>query len=213
MTKGTTAERAQAGLNMTDGMSPELRMCVHEFGFAIVNACISVGVTKPRIIRHLVNEIWHGARQPQQRRLFEADQISRTLAHLDWLLIQKSAGIDAATLLRVLWQSDMVIVPREPASAMVEASMAEISGHNESVTKREKHTRRLRVAIDAAARKLWPHLFVKSGARAGPQSRPHEGANSRWRRGGSGRRPRGRISTAWARPAARVAAGVRDRGN
>jgi len=144
-------------------MPPALRLCVHEFGYTVVNACLMAGVKEPRRIRQLVHEIWNGARQGRQRRRSvspdgerKANQVS---AHLDWLLIQSGSEITAETLVRVLWQSDLVIVPREPHGVMVEASMAEISNFNEVVTKHEKHRRRLRVGLDAAARRLWPHLF------------------------------------------------------
>ncbi len=149
-------------MDETDRMSPELRQCVHEFGYTIVRTCLSLGVREPRCIRHLVIEIWNGARQPQQRQMpitGEGDQTSRLIAQLDWLLIQKGAGISAATLVSVLWKSGFQIIYRSPTSLMIEASMAEVSGHNERMTKSEKHRRRLKAAMDAAARRLWPHLF------------------------------------------------------
>lgn len=40
-----------------DAMSPDLRACVHDYGLTIVDACVQLGITKPRHIRHLVTTI------------------------------------------------------------------------------------------------------------------------------------------------------------
>lgn len=151
-------------LEEIDRMSPELRACVHEFGYAIVKAFVSCGIRNPATIRRLVVECWRGARQPLQRSRYstagaggKAD--SGLLAQLDWILLQANAEISAATMVRVLWQSSIAIIHTEPTRVMLEASMAEVSGHNARVTKPEKHRRRLRAGILAGARQLWPHLF------------------------------------------------------
>lgn len=145
-------------LDITDRMSPELRACVHEFGSAIVTACGQAGVTKPSHIRMLVHSIWAGARQPHQRAGKKGGNHSPVLDHLDWILIQGGAAISAATLLRILWHHGMVVVPREPMRAMIDASMAAVTAGMPVVSKQEKHTRRLRAALQGAALKLWPHL-------------------------------------------------------
>lgn len=46
-----------ARMERIDAMSPELRELVHEYGFNVVNCCASLGVTRPRHIRHLVETI------------------------------------------------------------------------------------------------------------------------------------------------------------
>lgn len=154
----TLPQRSLRALEETDNMPAELRECVHEFGYAIVRAMLSAGIKSPTTIRVLVKEIWHGARQPAQR-----NRVGRThspvLETLDWVLIQADASITAKALLRVLWQNGMVIVPWEPSTVMIEASKAEVSEFNQRVTKTEKHKLRLRAAIHAQARRLWPHLF------------------------------------------------------
>lgn len=154
----TLPARAIRALEATDNMSPELRACVHEFGFAIVHAFVTSGITTPRTIRRLVQECWMGARQPAQRNRVGRSH-SPVLESLDWVMIQAGSEIGAKALLRVLWENNMVIVPREPSSVMVEASMKEVSGFNVRCTTIEKHKRRLRAAIAAQAARLWPHLF------------------------------------------------------
>jgi hypothetical protein len=136
--------RSERALAMTDEMTPGLRECVHEYGFAIVNACRMAGVTRPAMIHLLVREIWEGARQPRQRRA--------NMNTLDWLLVQAKAEVTSAELIRVLRNNDLVIVPICPTTAMINASMKEVSGFTERVTKCEKHRRRLTAAIKAAAK-------------------------------------------------------------
>lgn len=155
-------------LDAVDMMPGPLRECVHEFGYPIVKCCLQHGVNDPRHIRELVSQIWHGARQSSQRQpRGEMNDGHGVMRHLDWLLIQHGSPIGAATLVRVLWQSGLLIVPREPTGVMLDASMDTVSGHNEPMSKREKHRRRLRAAMDAAGRKCWPHLFRdEKGARS-----------------------------------------------
>lgn len=165
------ARSAQRALDETDAMSPELRQCVHEFGYTIVKACLDQRVTEPRRIRHLVIEIWKGARQPHQRQrpLRGAGPApSDLLSQIDGVLkLHEGETMSAATLTRLLWQSGFVIVPTEPSGAMLAASMAEVSGFTERITKPEKHRRRLKAAIAASARKMWPYLFAdEKGARS-----------------------------------------------
>lgn len=155
-------KRVVRALETVDMMPGDLRECVHEFGFAIVHACMEMGIKEPRHIRHLVSEIWRGARQPHQRRSLHASRGDRqpaALKDLDWLLIQSGSTISAATLIRVLWSSHLVIVSMSPSEAAIDASLAELADHNERVTKREKHRRRLLAGFRAQAKKLWPHLF------------------------------------------------------
>lgn len=124
-------------------MPPELRALVHEFGYAIVNAFLVCGVRKVSTIRHLVMEVWAGARQPSQ--------VGGAEGTLDWVLMQAGAEINAAKLERLLADFNLRIVPAEPSREMIEASMAEVSDFTQRITKREKHRRRLTAAIKACA--------------------------------------------------------------
>lgn len=155
----TLPARSLRALEDTDNLSPELRQCVHEYGYAIVRAMMSAGIKNPATIRVLVKEIWMGARQPAQRNRLGRSSHSPVLETLDWILIQAGAQIGAKVLLRVLWDNSMVIVPLEPSTTMIQASAATLATFSERVTKTEKHRRRLRAAIEAQARRLWPHLF------------------------------------------------------
>jgi len=150
-------------LDETDSMDPALRACVHDFGSKIVNGFLQQGVTRPMAIRQLVNSCWIGAREPHQRtgRLRGDNQKVRSpvAETLDWLLEQKGAQITAAQLLRFMWINGLAIIPREPSSVMVEASMATVSNHDVHVTKYEKHRLRLSAAVNAQARRLWPQIF------------------------------------------------------
>jgi hypothetical protein len=136
-----TANRLDRSLAMTDALSPELRACVHEFGLPIVRACIDAGVKTPNKIRHLVHEIWEGARCSRQHRS-PADK-------LDWLLIQAGAQISSAQLAEVFKREHLLIIPSMPTAPMIEASLAEVSNHGLICTKREKHRLRLVAALRA----------------------------------------------------------------
>ena len=163
----TLSKSTLRALDITDNMPPRLRECVHEFGTAIVDACVRMGVTEPRHIRFLVHEIWQGARQPAQRTNIGRNKTERSspvLAHLDWLLVQSGSNVNAATLLRVLLQGGMVILPYNPGSVMVDASMEEVSAFEPRLSKPEKHRRRLKAAVVAQAKRLWPHLFEDRNA-------------------------------------------------
>lgn len=153
-------KRMQA-LATVDAMAPEYRVLVHEFGLPIVQACLSAGVTRPSIIRHLVHEIWCGARQTSQRSTseqFGPAGGTKIAGHLDWLLLQKGTGINAYQLVRMLRAHNMIIVPLEPGKAMIEASIATVREHREIMTKHEKHRRRLHAALQAALYTMWPQL-------------------------------------------------------
>jgi hypothetical protein len=146
--------RCESTLSQTDNMPGDLRACVHEFGFPIVDACLQAKVSDPRRIRQLVLEIWAGARQIGQRGGAEGT--------LDWVLMQAGANISAATLERVLADFNFHIVPTNPNRAMLDASMAEVCGFNERMTKTEKHRRRLVAAIRACGFRF--RLLTKEAA-------------------------------------------------
>lgn len=148
------------GQEMTDAMPAGLRACVHEFGFPIVHAFIECGVSDPRQIRHLVGTCWDGPRSFGDRADRERTGRSSTLEKLDWLLTQSGSAITAETLLRILKQRNLVILPLDPADFMVDASL-EATGAMGLVSKREKHQGRLAAALRAGAVRLWPHLFAE----------------------------------------------------
>lgn len=126
-------------LASVDRMSPGLRECVHEFGLPIVTAITKFGVHDPRHIREIVRECWLGPRQEGQR--------SDTRTTLDVLLAR--GAISSKSLFRLLRESNLALVTSEPTRRMLDASMAEVSGHNVRVTREEKHRRRLRAALRA----------------------------------------------------------------
>ena len=131
-----------AALEQMDRMPADLRECVHEFGYGIVQTLISNGVTKPSAIRQIVVAIWGGARQEGQR--------TGARNTIDWLLSQSGTGVSAKTFYRLLAQSSLAVVAAEPTRAMLNASLAEVSGHSIRCTKEEKHRRRLRAALRTA---------------------------------------------------------------
>lgn len=156
MSRNGKLARIENSYAAIDEMPPALRQCVHEFGYAIVYSCLANGVKDPAKIRQLVHEIWHGARQPMQKD--GRGMGAKAASHIDWILINAGAQISAMTLVRVLRQAGLVIVPMEPNKAMLEASVATVSGGGERMTKTEKHRRRLRAAIEACTKSMWPHL-------------------------------------------------------
>lgn len=145
------SEKTVKSFARIDQLDPGLRECVHEYGEAIVNACLLAGVREPRRIRQLVREIWEGARQLTQRR-------PPKLGSLDWVLMQAGAQISAKTLVRILRDNSHYIVPLDPTSQMVEASKNTVSNFDMRLTKTEKHRLRLRAAIAAGVKHIWPDL-------------------------------------------------------
>lgn len=131
------SERRMEDLASVDRMHPGLRACVHEFGLPIVRIMLKFGIKDPRHIREIVRECWLGARQ--------AGQKSGAFNTLDVLLAR--GPVSSVQLRRILEENNMAIVRAEPTRAMLEASMAEVSGHNILCTREEKHRRRLRAAI------------------------------------------------------------------
>jgi hypothetical protein len=136
------SDRRFKSLDRMDAMPAELRDCVHEFGLVIVEVLVKHGVRSPKAIREIVKEIWLGPRQEGQK--------NDAATAIDWLLCQSGNMISAKTFYRMLAENNMTIVKVEPTRAMIEASLAEVSGHNIRCTKQEKHTRRLRAALRAA---------------------------------------------------------------
>ena len=50
-------EKRAARMARVDAMPPELRACVHEHGLSIVDACMQLGIRKPKHINHLVSTV------------------------------------------------------------------------------------------------------------------------------------------------------------
>lgn len=130
--------KALNSLDRLETLPRGLRECVHEFGFPIVDVCLSYGISKPSSIRNLVREIWAGARQERQR--------GAVRDTLDWIILQNGGVPSARVLYRLLNDNNIALVPMEPTRAMLNASMEEVSGFNVRCSREEKHRRRLRAA-------------------------------------------------------------------
>jgi hypothetical protein len=137
----TIPQRRLNALDQVDKMPAGLRECVHEFGLPIVTVLTKFGIRDARHIREIVKEIWAGPRQDGQG--------NHVLNTIDVLLSR--GPVSALALRRLLVENSHVIVTMEPTRAMLDASMAEVSGHNVVCTREEKHRRRLRAALRAAA--------------------------------------------------------------
>jgi hypothetical protein len=116
--------------------------------------------TQLSLIRRLVHVAWCGARGGANRSVRSDGGASPVLSHIDWHLIQSGSGIDGRRLLTVLKGHGMLIVPLEPSRSMLDASLhyTDTAG---PLTKTSKHRGRLRAAIDAGAKSLWPFLFTE----------------------------------------------------
>ena len=140
--------KRRKALETVDNLPGDLRACVHEFGYPIVDACLQMGVRKPANIRQLVHVIWTGAREPHQRHPTK----NGVMTALDWVLMQSGCDLSALSLWRILRQAGWAIVPTTCTNNMVEASLAEVSDFTVRCTKPEKHRRRLEAAIKAFAK-------------------------------------------------------------
>lgn len=49
--------RRSKRMEAIDRLAPDIRACVHDFGYNVVNAFLGIGVTKAKHIRHLVNTV------------------------------------------------------------------------------------------------------------------------------------------------------------
>lgn len=160
---GMLGKRAMSNLRALeriDAMPPALRQCVHEFGLPVVDAFKQAGITDPSTIRHLVREVWAGARSSYQSTTGGTSEPA-VQKGLDWLLIQAGAQITAAALVRFLWdRGQLAIVPTviHDAHPATQASMATVATFDQRVTKARKHSLRLTAGIKAAAMSLWPVL-------------------------------------------------------
>lgn len=137
----TMSSKRLEHLASVDAMPHALRECVHEFGLPIVRTLVKFGINDPRHIREIVREIWLGPRQEGQR--------TGALTTLDVLMAR--GPVSSKMLLRFLADNHLAIVSMVPTRAMLDASIAEVSGGNVRCTREEKHKRRLEAAIRAGA--------------------------------------------------------------
>lgn len=63
-------QRATMRMEKIDSLAPDVRELVHEFGWTVVNAFLTHGVTKARIIRHLIMMVVDGAQSETAGRGF-----------------------------------------------------------------------------------------------------------------------------------------------
>lgn len=126
-------KRAQKRMERVDAFPPEIRAIIHEHGLEIVQEYWNHGVRKARSIQHLIATTlaWDNA-EGNPRFGFN-----------------KSPNRGTSPLYK-----KMISVPREPTSAMIQASLAEVSGFDQRVTKTEKHRIRLRAALRAAEKEF-----------------------------------------------------------
>ncbi len=172
----TLGEGTYRALDMVDNMPPAYRKCVHEVGWEAVSIMMPLGLT-PAQIKSVVYACWQSPGSAHQRRGFGQpveERCSPVMQHLDTLLSRAGANISGAMLLAFLKHNGMVIVPLEPSSPMIEASMATVAGHDVRVTKKEKHRLRLKAALNASVKRLWPQL-VGSHSAFKPFQEHHEG--------------------------------------
>lgn len=120
-TDAAVKSKIQARMARLDALPKEIRELIHEHGLTVVQAFLDQGVTKAAGIRHLIQQVRTGSLEPG---------------------IGGGSGKGWVQSGRT-----MCVVPREPTPAMIDASMAEVSNHNVTVDKYEKHRLRLRAAI------------------------------------------------------------------
>jgi hypothetical protein len=116
--------RRVSRMDRIDALPQEWRELVHEYGYCLVDAMRCCGIKEVRHVRHLVETV-----------LNELSPIRGSLS---------SQGA------RTTRENCLVMVPREPTKAMIEASMATVCTFDAKITKRDKHRQRLQAAIDAA---------------------------------------------------------------
>lgn len=140
------AARTYRSLDFTDSLPPDLRACVHEFGTAIVEVLMKHGVRNPDHIKEVVMEVWRGSRSFAQK-----SDTPEPLRCVEWLMNQSGCDLPVKTLWRVLYLGGYAIVPLCPTRAMLDASMAAVTGGKVVCTKEEKHRRCYSAAVKAHA--------------------------------------------------------------
>lgn len=115
-------EKIVARMDRIDAMPKEIRELIHEYGLTMVQAFIDQKITKPNVIRHLIQQVQRGSLD-----------VGSGDGGQGW--VQQGRA--------------MVVVPAEPTPAMIHASMATVANHDMDVDKFEKHKLRLKAAIKA----------------------------------------------------------------
>lgn len=118
--------RRAARMQSVDGMPEDWRALVHAYGFNVVHAMQTCGVKKAAHCRHLIETV--------------LDELSPI------------RGSKSSQGTRCRSEQLLVLTPIEPTDAMIDASMATVSGFDVHCSKREKHRLRLRAALQAARR-------------------------------------------------------------
>lgn len=155
------SESVYRSFDTIDAMSPDVRACVHEIGWEAVSVMLTYKLP-PNAMRAICHACWSAPRSAHQRQGFGVPNEVRgspVQQHLDTLLNRSGAQISAVMLLTTLKRHGMVVVPLNPSTPMIKASMETVSAHDMKVTKEEKHRLRLSSAIMAGAKRLWPRLF------------------------------------------------------
>lgn len=134
-----------------DAMPPEWRELVHEFGSTFVSDFYQSGL-KVRVARHLIELVLRGAHEIQGLRR-ETSIVTpageRVAQAMSALGLPGSGHAVAAEMYR----RGMMIIPRRPTRAMVEASMEALPRRQPMkwVGKQRKHEMRLQDALEVAA--------------------------------------------------------------
>ena len=145
----STVEPIPSSANWTAAaklLPPELRACVHEYGLSIVRVCMKHGIRRAPVIRELVREIWAGARNASQPRAPSST--------LDWYFSQAGLDINVQTLIRLLEDQSLAIIPKMATREMIAVSMTTVAAYDLRITKQEKHKRRLDAALAVGAKHL-----------------------------------------------------------
>jgi hypothetical protein len=132
-------KRSVRSFDVIDNMPSNVKRCVHEYGYSIVEVLTKHGITNPRHIDEIVTRVWAGARNSNQKQ--------NIFSGLDVLLGKDI--LTANALIAYLAENGMALVPICPTKAMTEASMETVSDFSLRITKEEKHKRRLMAALRA----------------------------------------------------------------
>lgn len=144
-------------IECVDDLPPGLRDCVHEFGWSVVQSFIQNGIKKPAQIRHLVNVVRLGSREPGNKR--GEVGAHRSLCTLDEFLLNSESKITARALVGMLKMQNIILTTDEPYGSMISASILALKNAPSRVTVEEKHRLSLRAAIRAGAKEMWPFLY------------------------------------------------------
>ena len=118
--------RAQKRMDRVDAFPADVRAVIYEHGLETVQEFWNHGVRKAKSISHLIATA-RGTDFANGQPRFGLNRGPNT----------KSNSLNRRT----------TIAPLEPTSAMIQASMAEVSTFDQRITKTEKHRRRLRAAL------------------------------------------------------------------